>query len=87
MDKKKKKGGTTMNPRPVHGMSLREENTGKKHVNVSSMLRMEHLQKLATWASVEAGIPPLGILFGHRLAASAESEGVPLDPSTFVCHR
>lgn len=69
------------------GTTLREENIGKKRVDASSMLRMEHLQKVAAWASVEADIPPLGALFGHRLASSAEAEGVPLDPSIFVCHK
>lgn len=87
MDKKHKKGGKTMNTKAIQGATLREENTGKKRVDVSSMLRMEHLQRLSTWAGVEAGIPPLGALFGHRLAASAEAGGVPLDPSTFVCRR
>ncbi|ONK64010.1 uncharacterized protein A4U43_C07F21180 [Asparagus officinalis] len=87
MDKKRKKGGKIMNTQAIRGATLREENTGKKRVDVSSMLRMEHLQRLSTWAGVEAGIPPLGALFGHRLAANAEAEGVPLDPSTFVCRR
>ncbi|KAJ8623910.1 hypothetical protein MRB53_032440 [Persea americana] len=73
--------------------TLREEKSGKKHTQVatkksySSMLRMQHLQNLATWASGTALIPPLGALFGHRLAASAESLGTPLDPSLFPCQR
>ena len=47
-------------------ISLREEITRKKKtkggnsINSKSMLKLEHLQKLATWASGEATIPSLG---------------------------
>ena len=47
-------------------ISLKEEITGKKKtkggnsINSKSMLKLEHLQKLATWASREATIPSLG---------------------------
>ncbi|KAJ0963795.1 hypothetical protein J5N97_028917 [Dioscorea zingiberensis] len=68
-------------------MTLREENSGKKDASVSSILRIQHLQKLAKWAGGEAGVPPLGALFGYRLAANAEAAGVPLDSSCFLCQR
>ncbi|XP_077241851.1 RNase P Rpr2/Rpp21 subunit domain protein [Tasmannia lanceolata] len=71
--------------------TLREESTGRKHVkgfkNVNSILRMQHLQKLALWASGEASIPPLAALFGHNLATSAKAMGIPLDSSLFPCQR
>ena len=47
-------------------ISLREEITGKKKtkggnsINSKSMLKLEHLKKLATWASGEPTIPSLG---------------------------
>ncbi|KAJ8555770.1 hypothetical protein K7X08_013266 [Anisodus acutangulus] len=68
-------------------ITLREElgGIGKKkqtHVNAKSMLKLEHIKNIATWA-----IPPLGAFFGQRLAASAELLGVPPDPSCFTCQR
>ncbi|MCD9643467.1 hypothetical protein HAX54_030976 [Datura stramonium] len=71
-------------------ITLREESGGKNkqsHVNAKSMLKLEHIKNLATWASVEASIPSLGAFFGQRLASSAESLGVPPDPSLFTCQR
>ncbi|KAF3966831.1 hypothetical protein CMV_009105 [Castanea mollissima] len=74
-------------------ISLREEITGKKQtkggnsINSKSMLKLEHLQKLATWASGEAAIPSLGALFGQRLAAVTEATGAPLNHSLFCCER
>ncbi|XP_072994596.1 uncharacterized protein [Typha latifolia] len=67
--------------------SLREENTGKRHVDVCSVLRVQHLQRLATWASGQASVPPLGAFLGERLAAKAEDSGVPLDQSNLICQR
>ncbi|XP_059276201.1 uncharacterized protein LOC132030539 [Lycium ferocissimum] len=63
---------------------------GKKkqsHVNPKSMLKLDHIKNLATWASGEASIPSLGPFFGQRLAASTELLGVPPDPSLFTCQR
>lgn len=71
----------------LQGSTLREENTGVQHVSTSSVLKIKHLQRLATWASAEVGIPPLGALFGNRLSATAEASGIPLDPSTSLCQR
>ncbi|KAK1309226.1 hypothetical protein QJS10_CPA09g01682 [Acorus calamus] len=68
-------------------LTLREENTGKKRVSVSTILKVQHLQRLATWVGGEALVAPLGALLGHRLASVAEAEGVPLDQSLFPCQR
>ncbi|KAH0681753.1 hypothetical protein KY289_019505 [Solanum tuberosum] len=51
------------------------------------MLKLEHIKDIATWASGERSIPSLGAFFGQRLAVSAESLGVPPDPSLFSCQR
>ncbi|KAL5988522.1 hypothetical protein ACLOJK_036287 [Asimina triloba] len=69
--------------------TLREESSGKKVAprSTSSMLKMEHLQKLATWAAAEASVPSLAALFGHYLAASGDAMGIPLDSSLFSCQR
>ncbi|KAH7673771.1 RNAse P Rpr2/Rpp21 subunit protein [Dioscorea alata] len=63
---------------------LREEKGGKKETSVSSILKLQHLQKLAKCAGVP---PPLAALFGHHLASNAEAAGVPLDSSWFLCQR
>ncbi|XP_049348833.1 uncharacterized protein LOC125813375 isoform X4 [Solanum verrucosum] len=71
-------------------ITLREESGVKKkqtHVNAKSMLKLEHIKDIATWASGEGSIPSLGAFFGQRLAVSAESLGVPPDPSLFTCQR
>ncbi|XP_068640660.1 uncharacterized protein [Aristolochia californica] len=84
----RKAGGTASG---FHCTTLREESSGRKEIkgfkNVNSMLRLQHLQKLATWSSGEASIPPLGALFGHNLASGAEALGIPLDPSILQCQR
>ncbi|XP_016461918.1 uncharacterized protein LOC107785192 isoform X2 [Nicotiana tabacum] len=82
---RKKGGGTTSG-----SVTLREELSGKEkqnHVNAKSMLKLEHIKNLATWVSGETPIHSLGAFFGQRLAASAESLGVPPDPSLFSCQR
>ncbi|KAK1283859.1 hypothetical protein QJS10_CPB21g00453 [Acorus calamus] len=68
-------------------LTLREENTGKKRVCVSTILKVQHLQRLAKWVGGEALVSPLGALLGHCLASVAEAEGVPLDQSLFPCQR
>ncbi|KAH0694930.1 hypothetical protein KY285_022027 [Solanum tuberosum] len=71
-------------------ITLREESGVKKkqtHVNAKSMLKLEHIKDIATWASGEGSIPSLGAFFGQRLAVSTESLGVPPDPSLFTCQR
>lgn len=87
MGKKKKasKGNVAIGNPIFHSLTLREEKIGKQEVNVSSMLKMEHLQNLATWASGEGSVPCLAALFGRSLAANAEAAGVPLDRSLFAC--
>ncbi|KAM3356099.1 hypothetical protein P3S68_022813 [Capsicum galapagoense] len=80
---RKKGGGTTL-----VSITLREELGGKKkqtYVNVKLMLKLEHIKNLATYASGESSIPSLDAFFGQRLAASAESSGVPPDPLLFTC--
>ena len=73
-------------------ISLREEASGKKQTkggstNVKAVLKHEHLQNLAVWASGEASIPSLASLFGHRLAADGEASAIFPDPSFFPCQR
>ncbi|XVF10609.1 hypothetical protein REPUB_Repub07fG0197300 [Reevesia pubescens] len=73
-------------------ISLREEASGKKQTkggstNVKAVLKHEHLQNLAIWASGEASIPSLASFFGHRLAADGEASAIPPDPSFFPCQR
>lgn len=91
MTKKAKKKEASMPGSGYQSATLREVNGGIKTLkgpkSVNSILRMEHLQKLATWAGGEASIPSLGALFGHHLAASAETMGITLDSSIFPCLR
>ncbi|XVE57887.1 hypothetical protein DITRI_Ditri04bG0126300 [Diplodiscus trichospermus] len=73
-------------------ISLREEASGKKQTkggssNVKAILKHEHLQNLAVWASGEASIPSLASFLGHRLAVAAEATAIPPDPSFFPCQR
>lgn len=74
-------------------VSLREEASGKKQTrgggstNVKAVLKHEHLQNLAVWASGESSIPSLASFFGHRLAADGEASAIPQDPSFFPCQR
>ncbi|KAL5228758.1 hypothetical protein ABZP36_017023 [Zizania latifolia] len=68
-------------------VSLREESSGKTRADAASLLRLQHLQRLAAWAGGEAGVGPVGALLGRRLAGDAEAAGVPLGASTFVCQR
>ncbi|KAL3498840.1 hypothetical protein ACH5RR_041572 [Cinchona calisaya] len=85
MGKKKSPAAT----RSTSSVTLREESSGKKqsNVNAKSMLKLDHLKRLAIWASSEASIPSLGAVFGHHLAATAEALGVAPDPSLFSCQR
>ncbi|XP_008784058.2 uncharacterized protein LOC103703120 isoform X6 [Phoenix dactylifera] len=69
------------------GATIREESTGKKCFNVRSILRLKHLQKMATWTGKEAPVRPLSAFFGRLLAAHAEAAGAPLDPFLFPCER
>lgn len=68
-------------------MTLREENIGKKHADVASILKLQHLTRVATWASGAGEMPPLGSILGQRTAATAEASGLPLDPSSFLCQK
>jgi hypothetical protein len=88
----RKRGGIKKAPIPgfQKPISLREESIGRKQTkggSNNSKLKVEHLQKLAAWASGEAAIPSLGATFGHRLATVTEAMGVPPDPSLFSCER
>ncbi|KAL0925091.1 hypothetical protein M5K25_003400 [Dendrobium thyrsiflorum] len=84
---RRKKDGSNLKAGICKAATLREENLGKKEVDVSSILKIKHLQKLAAWAGGEGGIPPLAAFFGYHLAANAEVSGVPLDKSSFFCQR
>ncbi|CAM0947231.1 unnamed protein product [Alopecurus aequalis] len=68
-------------------VSLREETSGKTQADAASLLRVQHLQRLAAWASREAAVGPIGALLGHRHATHAEAAGIPVDASTFLCQR
>ncbi|KAF2297820.1 hypothetical protein GH714_003686 [Hevea brasiliensis] len=89
-----KKGGAKKQPiTPTlshSSVSLREERTGKiqnkgASRNPKSFLKLEHLQKLAVWASGEASIPSLGAFFGRQFAVAREILGVSPDPSIILC--
>ncbi|KAG5593211.1 hypothetical protein H5410_043725 [Solanum commersonii] len=62
--KSSRKNGVGKTPGSI---TLREESGVKKkqtHVNVKSMLKLEHIKDIATWASGEGSIPSLGAFFG-----------------------
>lgn len=80
--------GTSTPARSINqAVSLREETSGRTRVDDASLLRVQHLQRLAAWAGAEAGVGRIGALLGCRHAASAEAAGVPLDAATFLCQR
>jgi hypothetical protein len=72
-------------------ITLREEATGKIKMkpitNTQSHLRIEHLKKLAVWATADSHIPSLAAFYGHHLATVSEAAGVPRDPSLITCQR
>ncbi|TMX03709.1 hypothetical protein EJD97_014757 [Solanum chilense] len=85
--KPSRKNGVGKTPGSI---TLREESSVKKkqtHVNAKSMLKLEHIKDIANWTSGEGSIPSLAAFFGQRLATSAESLGVPSDPSLLTCQR
>ncbi|XP_030551646.1 uncharacterized protein LOC115756102 [Rhodamnia argentea] len=93
---KKRGGGRSTNQTASHSSSitLREETTGRKqpskgeaHANPKSILKLQHLRKLAEWTGREASIPSLSAFFGRRLASVGESLRVPPDPSLVSCQR
>ncbi|KAG6502308.1 hypothetical protein ZIOFF_042200 [Zingiber officinale] len=69
------------------GTTLREEKAGITQVDMSCILKTQHLQRLAAWASQEARISPLAALLGQKLASEAEASSIPLDSSIFLCER
>ncbi|KAF7106143.1 hypothetical protein CFC21_106897 [Triticum aestivum] len=88
MGKKPGNAGPSSASRPMNqAMSLREETSGKAQADVPSLLRVQHLQRLAAWVSGEAGVGSIGALLGHRLATNAEASGIPIEASTFLCQR
>ncbi|GMY38292.1 hypothetical protein FCV25MIE_33536 [Fagus crenata] len=97
MGKRGAGGNKKAAPNPPSGfhnnpISLREEATGRKQtkglasINSKSMLKLDHLQNLATWATGDPAIPSLAAFFGHRLASETESTGAPPHP-LFSCQR
>ncbi|XP_057449980.1 uncharacterized protein LOC130741179 isoform X2 [Lotus japonicus] len=72
-------------------ISLREEATGKIQTkpasNIKSNLRVDHLKKLAVWATNDTPILSLGAFYGQHLATVAEAAGVPPDSSLTTCQR
>ncbi|WCJ29100.1 hypothetical protein M5689_010758 [Euphorbia peplus] len=52
-----------------------------------SFLKVDHLLKLALWATGEASIPSLSAFFGRQYAAAGEVSGISPDPSLFSCQR
>ncbi|XP_010255395.1 PREDICTED: uncharacterized protein LOC104596076 [Nelumbo nucifera] len=93
MNKKQgKKHGLAPTSGHLGAITIREESSGRKlnkggSNNAKSILKREHLQKLALWTGGEAAIPSLGAFFGHRLAAWGEAMGTPLESSLFPCQR
>ncbi|VAH98848.1 unnamed protein product [Triticum turgidum subsp. durum] len=88
MGKKPGNAGRSSASRPMNqAMSLREETSGKAQADVPSLLRVQHLQRLAAWASGNVGVGSIGALLGHRLATNAEASGIPVEASTFLCQR
>ncbi|PNY12120.1 3-ketoacyl-CoA synthase, partial [Trifolium pratense] len=90
-----KKGGAKKLPNSEskfqNPITLREEATGKLKtkpiVNTKSHLRIDHLKKLAVWATTEPHIPSLSAFYGQHLATVSEAAGVPPDPSLITCQR
>ncbi|XP_047064689.1 uncharacterized protein LOC124672514 [Lolium rigidum] len=88
MGKKLGNAGPSSASRPTNlAVSLREETSGKTHADAASLLRVQHLQRLAAWASGEAAVGPIGALVGHRLATDAEAAGIPIGASSFLCQK
>uniref|UniRef100_A0A0E0MXP8 Uncharacterized protein n=1 Tax=Oryza rufipogon TaxID=4529 RepID=A0A0E0MXP8_ORYRU len=57
----KKRGGHGHAPAaPLRAVSLREESSGKTRADAASLLRVQHLQRLAAWAG-----PPSAPCWGH----------------------
>ncbi|XP_065858273.1 uncharacterized protein [Euphorbia lathyris] len=77
---------------PRNSITLRQETTGRIPTkgaarDSKSFFKLDHLQKLAVWASGEASIPSLTAFFGRQYAAAGEVSGIPPDPSLFSCQR
>ncbi|MQL83405.1 hypothetical protein Taro_015902 [Colocasia esculenta] len=84
--KRGKKNILASNP-GFQGVTLREENAGRKHVEPHAILRLQHLQRLAIWAARKGSMSPLAAHYGRLLAAHAQREGIPLDRSIASCQR
>lgn len=50
-------------------------------------MRIEHLKKLAVWATTDPHVPSFAAFYGHHLATISETAGVPPDPSLVTCQR
>ena len=88
MGKKMGNAGPSSASRSMNqAMSLREETSGKMQADAASVLRVQHLHRLAAWASGEAAVGPIGALLGYRLSTDAEAAGIPIGASTFLCQR
>ncbi|CAM8926766.1 unnamed protein product [Rhodiola kirilowii] len=68
------------------GVSGRTDIDGKK-LSKAALLKLEHLQSLAAWASGDAVVLSLGAFFGSRFAACGQAVGIPPDDSLFTCER
>ncbi|KAK3434349.1 hypothetical protein EUGRSUZ_D01846 [Eucalyptus grandis] len=75
-------------------ITLRQETAGLKPpgkggapANPKSVLKLQHLRRLAEWTGREGSVPSLSAFFGRRLASAGESLGVPPDPSLVSCQR
>ncbi|XP_047338825.1 uncharacterized protein LOC124942379 [Impatiens glandulifera] len=68
---------------------IMEKPLGKKQTNVNakSMMKLDHIRKLAVWASGEAALPSLNAFFGYRLSALTETLGASQDSSLLQCQR
>ncbi|KAF9689340.1 hypothetical protein SADUNF_Sadunf01G0082100 [Salix dunnii] len=86
----KRRGGGGSKKKPPNTLTATNKSfalsTKSGNHNPKSLLKLEHLQNLASWASEEASTPSLAAFFGRQFVSSAEVLGVPLDPSAlFQC--
>ncbi|CAN0914413.1 hypothetical protein LINGRAHAP2_LOCUS28556 [Linum grandiflorum] len=76
------KGNKPMNPQ----LTGKSKDKGPPR-NSRAMLKLDHLQRLAEWASGEASIPSLGAFLGRQFATAGETLGVSPDPFLIPCQR
>lgn len=92
----KKKANNGKSIASFSSLSIKEQASGKKQShNAKSILKLNHFQNLAQWASsslpIECNDEPsmgcLGAFFGRRFAEFGKSLGISPSPSLFSCQR